>query len=158
VFPCFSSVRALWGVLSVRTSVRVNETRERQEGRIGRAQIAFTISEIYYETIRNDNIHELSDTVLRLSKFINKAEMFCPPGALQSRKWRHFCTEQNVSCSLTDPNVRNGFSDIIRQNLEPIHLLSHPFILFPNSSVRQVVCVKGKLFAAVCIDATGIKT
>jgi hypothetical protein len=31
-------------------------------------------------------------------------------------------------------------------------------MLSPNSSVRQVVCVKGKLFDAVCRDATGKKT
>jgi hypothetical protein len=104
-------------------------------------QMIFTISEICFGIVRHDTVSKLSDIRLLPLKFWIKA-CTCSRNALVHR----YCNQKNcntceksLSCGLIEPNVWNECSDTIRQNFEWIHVLH-----FTNSSVRQVVCVKGK--------------
>jgi hypothetical protein len=51
-------------------------------------------------------------------------------------------------------NVSNEYSDSMGRNVVWMHLLSHPFMHFTSSNVRQVVCVKGNFpsLQSVCMD------
>jgi hypothetical protein len=57
------------------------------------------------------------------------------------------CSRENgvVSAEREGFNVWNECDDAIGQNLERILCQSHPYMSFTNSSVGQVICVKGKL-------------
>jgi hypothetical protein len=103
----------------------------------------YTISEIFCGIVRQDTISNVSDIRLQLLKFWIKA-CTCSCNALVER----YCSQENcdtseksevLSYSLIEPNVWHECSDTIRWNFEWIHLIH-----FMNSSVRQIVCVKGK--------------
>jgi hypothetical protein len=110
--------------------------------------MSFTILKIYCETIGKENTSKLSDIRFQLLKFWIKTHTFMCKDLLswllQSRKWWPLCKKWSVSCCLIKPNVWNEGNDAIRSNLKLIHLQSHLFMPFTDSSVRQVVCVKGK--------------
>jgi hypothetical protein len=103
----------------------------------------FTIPGNYCKTIRQDNTSEISEIRVQLSKFLVKA---CPDSYKDSPRGTAIkqmaIRFQEVKCALWFNKTK------CRKRLQRFHRLSHPFMQFTNSPVRQALCMQRSFFAA----------
>jgi hypothetical protein len=142
-FPFFSLISSRFVAAVVGMSDA--HYKHQHENLTGWAQMIFTISYIYREAVRQDIRTEYSDIKPELSTFrIRARACSCnnlPPGVTTVKTT--VTPVQKAECVLWFNKIRSVQGHC--RSSEWIHLLNNLFMHGTNSSVKQDVCIKGKV-------------